>query len=289
MKNTIAIASILLCIALAGILLYVRRMQGGKDMHPTRQSTAEEALLQQEATSVYRPAAAVTHAIDWVRITPPTITVGSTNPVVITAGISDPAVIRKSVNLIYLPTSGSPEIIGTLNDAGINGDLTANDNVFTIVTTALGNLPVGVANLDVSAAFSGTLLRSQTGTSLRIVTSVATTGWVTLHDSQNLFSIQVPSGWNLSIAEAKTPNEPEVKDVAFDFPDGTNLFTIIVYTASNWTALQNEDGPLPVFLGQDSQYVFAYSEPQEAVSEQAIGQAEIYQTLPQVLATFHAN
>jgi hypothetical protein len=81
--------------------------------------------------------AATSHNIDWLSMTPPQISGGSSNPVVITAQISDPAVIRNSVNLLYVPATGAPQVIGTLHDDGLNGDATADDNIFTFSTSGL--------------------------------------------------------------------------------------------------------------------------------------------------------
>ena len=72
----------------------------------------------------------------------------------ITAEIDDPTVITNSVKLLYIPASGSPVVIGSLNDDGLNGDAAADDNVFTIIPS-FASYPIGTMNLAISASFTG--------------------------------------------------------------------------------------------------------------------------------------
>jgi hypothetical protein len=176
-----------------------------------------------------------------------------------------------------------------MNDDGQNGDLVANDDIFTI-STSFGGYPIGTLNLRISSAFSGSLLRTQSGVfQLNIQSPTSTTGWSTLTDSQHLFSIEIPPQWGLVVVETPGDAAGAVKLVHFEFPDGTTAFTISVYAPSVWVAIQTSDaGPVPSLLGQTSQYVFGESEEQDSVSGESISQDQLDQILPQVFATFKA-
>src|ERR1039458_1109768 len=249
-------------------------------------SSASSSNLLSASTST---AATPTHSIDWVSIAPPSIASGSGEPVIITAEISDPAVIRNSVNLLYVSPTGTPQVIGALNDNGLNGDAVAAANIFTIVTS-FAQYPVGTVNLRISAAFMGSLLRTQTGIfQLNVLPPVATSGWVTVTDSQRLFSIQAPSTWGLIATETPGDDPGTLKYVNIEFPDGTIVFTISVNTTSSWAAMQSgySQGPVPVFIGKNSQYVFGQSGTQVPIIDEPVSAAEIAQTLPQTLASVH--
>jgi len=227
--------------------------------------------------------------MDWVSITPPVLAYGASNPVVVTAQITDEALIRSSLNLLYVPKNGTPQIIGPLNDDGVNGDLVAGDRIFTIVSSSLAHLPIGLDNLAISAAFAGTLVRTQSALSIDIVPQAQTSGWLSMSDSQNVFSIKLPSTWNLKTTESAGDAPGEIKDVDFEFPDGTSVFSISVYTPGAWASLQSQDGPLPAYLGQNSKYVFGESDHQDPITGQSVTEDVILQLMPQVMATFKAN
>jgi hypothetical protein len=285
----LAVAAILL----AGILLWAAPQGVQRKVAPvvpstsSTQSTAVSVQpLAPSPTASLVAAATTTHNIDWVSISPSTMSSGAGTPVTITAQISDPAVIRNSINLIFVSSTGTPQIIGTLNDNGVNGDATANDNIFTIVMP-FARYPSGTVDLRISAAFTGSLTRAQSGLfELNIVPPVATSTWTTLTDSQQLLSIQVPSAWNLVVSESPGDDPGTIKNVHFEFPDGTIVFTISVDSTSSLDALQNGDGPQPVFLGQSGQYVFGETDPQSVIGNESISMTEIAQTLPQIMATF---
>ena len=147
-------------------------------------------------------------------------------------------------------------------------------------------IPPGLLNLSISAAFSGALQRTQANISITILQSEPISNPVPVSDSQGLFSLSVPASWASNAIESQAQGAPETEDVDFNFPDGTTLFTIIVYPISTWGAMQTSDEPLPVYLGQNSQFVFAYSGPQDGITGETVDANSIAQTLPQLLATF---
>lgn len=106
-------------------------------------------------------------------------------------------------------------------------------------------------------------------------------------DSQRLFSIQVPSAWNLKLVEGPGDDPGTYKSVSFEFPDNTPLFTISVSPTSSLSDWQSGDGPQPVFLGESSQYIFGTSSGEQvAITWEPISYDEMTQTLPQILGTF---
>jgi hypothetical protein len=231
-----------------------------------------------------------THSIDWVSVSPSSVAVGAGSAVMVTAQITDPAVIRSSVNLILISPTGTAQIIGTLNDNGVNGDAVAGDNVFTI-RASFAQYQVGTVNFRISAAFSGSLLRTQSGLfSINILPAVQTAGWVTLTDSQQLFSVQVPSTWGLIMLESPGDDPSTIKNVHFELPDGTIVFTIGVFPTSSWADITSGEsaGPEPTYLGQNSNYVFGESGRQVPLSDESVSDAELSQTLPVVFGTFKA-
>ncbi len=297
----IAVVTLILAASVLGVAaswLYEQPVRGPSSPTPTQEpqqqtavtSTASSSSALQISTTIAlgsMPLAATTsHTIDWASISPSSITSGAGTPVTITTQISDPAVIRNSVNLLYVSSSGTSQIIGSLNDNGVNGDAVAGDNIFTTVTS-FAQYPVGTLNLRISAAFRGSLLRTQTGVfELNVLPATSTTNWVTLTDSQRLFSVQVPSAWGLVVAETPGDDPGTLKNVHFQFPDGTIVFTISVDPTSSLDAIQNGVGPQPIFLGETGQYVFGASEMQVAIDGEVVSGEEIFQTLPQILATF---
>jgi hypothetical protein len=280
---------IIMFIACGGELLFARHNPGtpqpaARALELSPQPKPSTPLLGSEP--ILATTSPAVHSIDWVSLSPSSIASGSSNPVVITAQITDPAVIRNSVNLIYISPTGTPVITGTLNDSGLDGDAIADDNIFTIIPS-LTTYPTGTINFRISAAFAGSLARVQTGTfTLNVLAPVSTSGWTTMSDSQKLFSIQIPSAWNLVVVETPGDDVGNVKNVHFEFPDGTIVFTVNVFTASSVAGLENGDGPIPIFLGQGGQYAFGLTKMQISIDGEIASMDEIVQDLPQILATF---
>lgn len=55
--------------------------------------------------------------------------------------------------------------------------------------------------------------------------------------------------------------------VAFSLPDQTPLFVIKIYPETVWDDIQQAEGPTPIYLGENSKYVFGYSTAQDAANE----------------------
>ncbi len=226
------------------------------------------------------------HQIGTMSISPPSIVAGSSQPVTITAQISDPDLIASSVELLQVVPNGQPLIIGQLNDNGQNGDVAANDGIFT-VSIPFSSLPSGVTMFRVSAAFRGSLMRVQSpNLSLLVSEPTSTSSWTTLTDSQNLFDISVPAQWGITTSEVPNPDGDTIKSVVFSFPDGAAAFVISVYTPSGWADLQNTGFTSPEKLGQSSSYIFGWSEPQDEINTAGFTDAQIRSQFDAIRGTF---
>lgn len=84
---------------------------------------------------------------------PAYIVVNTPTPVLFTSQITDPQLKKRSVVLIRLDASGKPfDIIGRLRDDGRNGDLKANDNIYSLRVT-LNESATGQVGFSVAARF----------------------------------------------------------------------------------------------------------------------------------------
>jgi hypothetical protein len=79
-----------------------------------------------------------------------------------TATISDTTVIPGSVNLVRVDSSGRATVVGTMHDDGLNGDATAGDHIYSLALSIFEQT-TGTVNYKISAAFPGSLTRSQSG------------------------------------------------------------------------------------------------------------------------------
>ncbi len=109
---------------------------------------------------ILTPLMAATPKIGSAYLTPTTVTVNAPATVTLNVSIPDPSLIPGSVNLIRVNANGTTSILGQFHDDGKNGDLVAGDTIFTIQIT-LNEPKVGQVELEVSAAFRGTLRRVQ--------------------------------------------------------------------------------------------------------------------------------
>jgi RHS repeat-associated protein len=92
--------------------------------------------------------------------TPSTIVLNAPATVTITSQITDPTLLPAGVNLVRMDASG-PTIVGVLHDDGLNGDAAAGDGIYSYQFTVTPS-SVGAIGYQVTAAFRGVLLRSQT-------------------------------------------------------------------------------------------------------------------------------
>ena len=111
--------------------------------------------------------------------------------VTITALITDPTLSLNGANVQRLNTAGSPTaVLGILHDDGLNGDLTANDGIFTLVFTL--NEPTSRVTLRTSASFQGVAARVASST---VAIDIGTTTTTPLTIDATLSSAPNAAGW----------------------------------------------------------------------------------------------
>jgi hypothetical protein len=114
--------------------------------------------VQSGSVATAKPAATITPAVGTPRATPSLITVNTPTTVTVTVQIS-PTPIANSVNLLRLGATGTqPTILGVMHDDGSNGDVVANDGIYTLQIPFNETL-VGQIQLQASIAFAGSLKR----------------------------------------------------------------------------------------------------------------------------------
>jgi len=251
-------------------------------------ATTSSTTAPQFARSVPDRAAtnpAVDHFVDGVSITPGFGVYGSQQPVIITVTITDPGLLPNSVNLLQTFPNGRQSILGNLRDDGLLGDALPGDNTYTI-QLSFSTSPPGTISLQISAAFKGMLQRALSSPFTYIVLpSIDTSSWIVLTDPDNTFSIKVPPTWQLSIINV-TDTISGQRTAQCIFPDGTPLFMVTVYTHSAWVQAQQDEGPTPIYLGENSTSVFAYTESETDPNLPGVSADVIREQLQEILATF---
>ncbi|HOX97072.1 MAG TPA: hypothetical protein PL066_01800 [bacterium] len=84
------------------------------------------------------------------------------------------------------------------------------------------------------------------------------------------FALTFPSSWTGYIATERTLSwgapVGDSNSLDFGFTAQDSIFNISIFTLGQWTDLQSMEGPLPGYLGENSQYVFAYDTAQFAAN-----------------------
>lgn len=84
------------------------------------------------------------------------------------------------------------------------------------------------------------------------------------------FSLTFPSTWNgyFTTERTLTWGAPigSTNSLDFGFAAQDSIFNISMFTHQQWTDLQNMEGPIPGYLGENSQYVFAHDTAQFAAN-----------------------
>jgi len=91
------------------------------------------------------------------------------------------------------------------------------------------------------------------------------------HHSTYGFSLTFPSTWT-GYSSAARPIEwgdpiGSTDSIDFGFAAQDSIFNISIFTPSQWNDLQSLGGPMPSYLGENSQYVFAYDMSQFAAND----------------------
>jgi len=138
--------------------------------------------------------ATTTPVIGLVTASPNLITVNTPTVVTMTVQITDPTVLPTGVNLLRLNASGTPTVLGVMRDDGLNGDVVANDKVFSLHLN-FHESTSGQVQLQASAAFKGILKRVQSPPSLISVWIIQNThfGVILAHPPQLVLTPFEPS------------------------------------------------------------------------------------------------
>lgn len=284
MKATILTIGTLLVLILGAVLLHAT-----PSPRPAAPSPVPLAAPMPEPPAP-PPPTTPPHQLGTVSVDPPSMVVGSQQPVIINLQNTDPDLIKSSVNLLEIPASGQAIIVGQLNDNGVNGDLTANDGIYT-TTVNLSSFPVGTVTFRLSAAFAGALARVQSPNFSVLIfqptsDTSSTTSWTTLTDSRSLFSIRVPSSWGLKMVGEESGGGGSF---GFIFPNGVTAFTITIFTPADWTILQNSGFTSPEEIGQTNNYIFGWSEPQDEILVPGFNDDQIRSEFDDIIGTFQAH
>lgn len=85
------------------------------------------------------------------------------------------------------------------------------------------------------------------------------------------FALTFPATWQgySSTSRAISWGSPigTTDSIDFGFPAQDSIFNISIFTPAQWTDLQSLGGPMPSYLGENSQYVFAYDMSQFAAND----------------------
>ena len=188
MKAIILIIGVALILGLGALWLHAAP-QSAPAVPPTAQQPNPPSSPQQQeqsvsptASSLPRPLA-ITHTVGIATATPNLIAVGTSSQVTITIQITDPALIPNNINLLRLGVNGSqPTILGQLQPAG-SGIYAIQQNF---------NEPFGFIQLQVSAAFRGTLLRILSNVITIGVGVNAPVGYMVSQDSPSDYGLYGP-------------------------------------------------------------------------------------------------
>lgn len=86
------------------------------------------------------------------------------------------------------------------------------------------------------------------------------------------FSLTFPSTWSAYSSAARSIEwgDPigSTDSIDFGFAAQDSIFNISIFTPSQWSDLQSLGGPMPSYLGANSQYVFAYDMAQFAANDE---------------------
>ena len=100
------------------------------------------------------------------------------------------------------------------------------------------------------------------------------------------FTLTFPKTWVGYTAKNRTLDWGTLgtsDSIDFGFSATESLFNVNVHTKSQWEKIQAAEGPMPVYLGENDNYVFGYDQAQDP-GEGAI--AERSQEIPSILKTF---
>jgi hypothetical protein len=93
------------------------------------------------------------------------------------------------------------------------------------------------------------------------------------NNSQYGFNLFLPKTWERYITKDKILKWGLFGDyhsVSFGFPIQDSLFSISIHNKDQWQKIKSEEGPTPIYLGENNQYVFGYTTAHDAVNDEII-------------------
>jgi hypothetical protein len=161
-----------------------------------------------------RPSMEVTEAADGiVSASPAIITLNQPSNVTVTIQITDSRLISGSVNLQRLDASGTViATLGTLNDAGTNGDVVAGDKIFTVKNT-FNEATATPVQLRVSWALKGVLKRAMSNT-------VTVEVWKKITDQQSTIEFNYPPQYVVNTIQDNQGNNFEMWEKQQNLTEG---------------------------------------------------------------------
>lgn len=93
-------------------------------------------------------------------------------------------------------------------------------------------------------------------------TSPSTSASLTYANQDYGYTLTLPGAWQ-GYSMKKSADQSATAFYTLDLPSSDSpgvyeAFYLYVYTPTQWSAIQKEPGPVPYFINQNSQYVFAY-------------------------------
>jgi hypothetical protein len=219
-----------------------------------------------------------THSVGMATSTPAIIAVNTPTQVTVTVQIVDTELITNSVNLIQLSPAGS--------QSAILGTMPCNSSGVCTLSTVLNESAVGQVQLQVSAAFKGSLQRVLSNP---IQLSVWNAQPVTYNDPS--FTVEIPANWTPSsgMSSSGTSGQP-LRSVSFSLPtDQVPVLYILIY--SHGTDVLGQSDEPPGFLGSTGISDFYFQmrgAPADSSTLTSLGltPAGLEQELLQVVSTF---
>jgi hypothetical protein len=173
-------------------------------------------------------------------ISPSSAPVGVGSNVTVTARITDPTLVPASVKLQLVDALGRATVIGDLHDDGLDGDLTANDQIFSIRFIVYQEKPT-TQRYRVSAAFAGRIVRVFSKTMNFAVTGSEATG-VTFTQPANLAFVStspiVVSGTvgdrnaSVTINGIQASKNDDAFQASIPLSEGNNILTAVASNAN---------------------------------------------------------
>jgi len=187
----------------------------------------QQALTAPQKPSSTAPLPLSIHTVGPPTATPTVIAVATSTQVTVSIQIIDPGLIPNSVNLLRLgPAGAQPAILGTMQNAG---------NGLYAFTATFDEPVVGFIQLQVSAAFAGSLSRILSNVITLGVGITPPPGWIVNQDGYNDYSLYSPAS-NAAISAGGVDTPPDMTVTSVGNPASLPLTSFFNGDAAGWFA-----------------------------------------------------